>query len=1006
MKATRIAILVGVGALGLSFMRPSAAYVPPPEEEEDAEVRELFEAREDAFDKPDTAVAAQWDAIRAAEAARWASRLPGGGQQSSLVNGQDTTVPWLNIGPTDILTQDNTATYEKFDSGRPVAVVADPRNPDVVYNATANGGVWKTNNFVSGYPRARWSPITDGVPNLSVGAFAIDPSHPDTLYMVTGDAFDSRSGVSVYKSTNGGGKWGAPVPLAAPYYGLATPYRPLSSRDVQVDPKNSSNILVSTQAGLFRSTDAGASFSLVDLPNGAAKAAEATWSIVYVGGSSWLVSGVTACAALPEAGGQFENRSYAPSAGFAVEASPACPLGNLGDIWRSSDGGATWQSLRFPATGPSPLPPVEEAGDAAVRITLAAGNTTDPAHTTVYAYVGNIENSFAIEHRTLGFWRSRDGGSTWADATGSLANPTVTEDSCADMNLGHDQTYYNEALAVDPTNDDNVIAGGNLCGLRTLNGTSASPKWENVSFWLTIYSGAYTAEGKLPYAHADWHTASVVTASGKPLVLVGNDGGVYSSTNVFDSSVSPPGVVWNPNNQGLVTHLAYGVGSGDPTTGNGYLAIMGLQDNGTWVRPTAETATGFLELFPTTFQGIIGGDGIGSAVSKGTRADVWYASVEFGYFFCDNNYRDCTQGSNYVFAPPPVPDGDPDQAPFFVYFAQAASDETGLTTLTHTSRRVWRSQITDPGAPAPPPVDESSFSWAPASPSFSDLNPSLRVLRPAAARFLPNVTGTVFSSRGTTLPVVAVNSTGDPDASAWTLSAPLKLANGRQLNRATYMDFPNTVSTGKAPGDELVIASNAVYLADGLTPVPDDTGHLFKTDDRGQTWTAISGAGGPSPLPNVPAFVVKFDPADPTSQTMYVGTLIGVYVTTDGGATWARYGSGLPFVQVTDIYIARNSEFLRIATYGRGLWDVYPSDQAPHGVNGNGDYDMNQQIDWIDVGAVASRLGTTPGTVTLPRYNAICDITLPPVDLDGLPPKAGIKESDLSAILSTFAGQP
>ena len=1016
MKSTQLSAFLGVGAVGLGSLGllgllgvPVArANLPAPTPDDGkAEVRVLLTAREAAFNRPSTAVANQWDEIRAAEAFRWRKQLPGGGHQTEiLISGHDTTAPWVNLGPTDVVTQYNGGSYEKFDSGRPVAVVADPSNPEIVYNATADGGVWKTHNFLSGYPSPSWQPLTDGLPNLSIGAFAIDPTHPSTLYLVTGDAFDSRTGVSVYKSKDGGGTWGAPIPLAAPYPGLTTPFRPLSARDAKVDPTNAANVLVSTEAGLFRSTDGGVTFSWVDLPNGGVALAEATWSITYVGGTSWLVSGVTACQALPPVGGKFARQSYPPTAGFAQDPSMGCTLGNQGDLWRSADGGATWQSLLFPKTGPSPLPPAP-TGDAAVRITLAAGKTTDPAHTTVYAYVGNYESSQTITHNTLGFWRSRDGGATWVDATGTLANPTVTDKSCADMDLGHNQTYYNQALAVDPMNDDNVFAGGNLCSIRTLSGTSDSPTWENVSYWLTIYASALVSSGKLSYAHADWHGASVVTVAGKPLLLGANDGGVYSSRNLFDPGSSPSDVLWNGNNRGLVTHLAYGVGSGDPATGNGYLAIMGLQDNGTWVRPTAETSTGYLELFPTTFQGISGGDGIGSAVSTGTQADLWYASVEFAYSFCDNNHQDCTQGSSYVRATPPIPMGDPDSAPFLVYYAHVPTDATGLTTLTHTSNRVFRSEITPAPGPSmgPPVIDATAFAWVAASPDFTTIDPSITVRTPAAARFIPNLTGAVFNRGNDGAPVVAVNSSGGADAASWTVSAPLPLKNGVRLTSVASLDFPNAVTAGKAPGDELIVASDNVHVSDGSL-VPNSMGRIWKTSDRGQTWTSISGEAGPSPLPNLPVFVVKFDPADATSQTLYAGTLIGVYVTTDGGATWARFGSGLPFVQVTDLYLARNGEFLRISTYGRGLWEVYPSELAPHGVNGNGDYDMNQQIDWIDVAAAASRLGTTPGTATLPRYNSLCDVTSPPITPMGPAPTGAIDELDLSAILSTFAGQP
>ena len=269
-----------------------------------------------------------------------------------------------------------------------------------------------------------------------------------------------------------------------------------------------------------------------------------------------------------------------------------------------------------------------------------------------------------------------------------------------------------------------------------------------------------------------------------------------------------------------------------------------------------------------------------------------------------------------------------------------------------------------------------------------------------------------LSSRGLTLPVVAINSNGAADAASWTLSAPFPLSGGLGVTAASAMDFPNAVSAGKTPGDELVAASNSVYLSDGVTPVPDTLGHVFASVDRGQTWKPISGAGGASPLPNVPVFAIKYDPSDATSKTIYAGTLIGVYVTSNAGATWSRYGAGLPFVQVTELYIAKNNDFLRASTYGRGLWEVYPSADQPRGTSGDGDIDMNGQIDWIDVAAVASRLGVTPGTVAAPRYNQICDIVGPVISpSDGTnpatpSPKASIKDADLAAVLTTFAGNP
>ncbi|HKD41271.1 MAG TPA: hypothetical protein VKB87_13390, partial [Myxococcaceae bacterium] len=201
---------------------------------------------------------------------------------------------------------------------------------------------------------------------------------------------------------------------------------------------------------------------------------------------------------------------------------------------------------------------------------------------------------------------------------------------------------------------------------------------------------------------------------------------------------------------------------------------------------------------------------------------------------------------------------------------------------------------------------------------------------------------------------------------------------------------------GDRGGPVFLVGSTATRMADELTLVPDSVGHLFLTVDGGNTWQPF-GVGGANRLPNVPVQVVKFDPADTADQTIYVGTDIGVYRTTDRGANWERFGVGFPFVRVTDLFIARNGSLLRAATYGRGAWEIYPNAAAPAGVKGDGDYDRNQQIDFRDIAAVASRLGTTPATSAQPFYDWRVDV---------VGSANAIDEADLSAMLTSFGGHP
>jgi hypothetical protein len=216
------------------------------------------------------------------------------------------------------------------------------------------------------------------------------------------------------------------------------------------------------------------------------------------------------------------------------------------------------------------------------------------------------------------------------------------------------------------------------------------------------------------------------------------------------------------------------------------------------------------------------------------------------------------------------------------------------------------------------------------------------------------------------------------------------------MRSVTSVAFPPATPAGKAPGDVYVAASRALFLED-LTPVPASIGRLFRTEDRGASFAALHGNGTGADLPNVPIHSVLYDHGDAAGLTLYAGTEIGVYATHDGGATWERFGDGLPFVRVTDMFLSRNSDLLRISTFGRGIWEVNPAAAAPRGVAGDGDVDHNGQIDAVDLAAMAARLGSSPSTSGAPGYLWYSDVT-------GATPS--IDDADLSALLGKLGGRP
>ena len=85
------------------------------------------------------------------------------------------------------------------------------------------------------------------------------------------------------------------------------------------------------------------------------------------------------------------------------------------------------------------------------------------------------------------------------------------------------------------------------------------------------------------------------------------------------------------------------------------------------------------------------------------------------------------------------------------------------------------------------------------------------------------------------------------------------------------------------------------------------------------TWVAAAGSGG-NTLPQVPVNGFIVDPTN--SNALYAGTDIGVFTSNDGGTNWTPFGTGLPRVAVFDMAIQPTSRTLRIATHGRGLWQI------------------------------------------------------------------------------------
>ncbi|HZK75728.1 MAG TPA: FlgD immunoglobulin-like domain containing protein, partial [Candidatus Kapabacteria bacterium] len=99
---------------------------------------------------------------------------------------------------------------------------------------------------------------------------------------------------------------------------------------------------------------------------------------------------------------------------------------------------------------------------------------------------------------------------------------------------------------------------------------------------------------------------------------------------------------------------------------------------------------------------------------------------------------------------------------------------------------------------------------------------------------------------------------------------------------------------------------------------------VMTSDDRGHTWTDASGVPG-ARIPDADSSTacsvmsIAVDSTNPLT-TWYAGTDFGVYVTSDAGQHWSFAGPGL--FPCRDIQLAANKATLRVATFGRGAWEI------------------------------------------------------------------------------------
>ncbi len=424
--------------------------------------------------------------------------------------------------------------------------------------------------------------------------------------------------------------------------------------------------------------------------------------------------------------------------------------------------------------------------------------------------------------------KSTNAGGSWTD---KVVPPYRTQGCSDDPNntFARGQAWYDLIALVSPTDKEKVIIGG-VDLYRTEDGGDT---WGTISYW----TGGCDA-----YVHADQH--ALISRPGNPNeIVVGNDGGVSYSANAFSTGSNP---TWNTQNENYNVTQFYAIAV-HPTAGvNNILA--GAQDNGTKRLTTAGIGGG---------SNVTGGDGAFCHIDQNEPNNQLTSYVYNNYYVSTNgtNFQSYSLGNTGRFINPTDYDDNTNK----LYACRGSNQylivENVGGTLSNQTKTISQ---------------------------FGGQVSCVKVSPNTANRVFFGISGQRICRIDDAAGTPVFTDLGNP-SSGYISSIDVEVGNDNHL-LVTYSNY-------------------------GVTSV-------FESTNGGSSWTAVEGD-----LPNMPIRWGIFDPNN--SDQAIVATELGVWTTDNlnGASTdWDPTNSGLANVRV-DMVEYRSSDHLMVAgTHGRGVF--------------------------------------------------------------------------------------
>lgn len=825
--------------------------------------------------------------------------------RSTLILAADSvanTSVWQPLGPQAVLTSN----YGLV-TGRVSSIAIDPSDPtgNRVLIGTTGGGVWSSQNAgASG--SVLFAPLTDApsafdavrYASISIGALTVQPGGTGVILAGTGDpndALDSYYGAGILRSTDNGNTWslishtsdlqflfqgegfgGFAWSTVNPQLVVAAVAQAYEGALVNAPMPGSS------YAGLYYSTNAGATWSLATITDRPAQDVQGPLD-AFVGPNGNSATAVV----------------WNPVRQMFIAAV------RFHGYYQSADG-IHWQ--RMPAQPGSGLSlntcPTNIGMLGSIACPIFRGAlAVNPVTGDTFAWTVDLNN------QDQGLWQDQ-----CAITAGRCSNQTVAFQKPWSTNALETNTSlgastiangdYNLVLAAVPSAQDTLL----LAGANDLWSCSLAVgcTWRNTTNANTCMSAQVA-----PYQHAiAWNPANPQE------IFVGNDSGLWRSND----AIAETGSVCSSSDATHYQNLNSGIGplaeveSISQVGDSSYTMMAGLGVNGT---AGTTSTSGPTQEWPQ----ILGGEG-GPVASD--SAGNWYVNNSAGVsiYRCSSN-SGCTPAD---FGAAPVVnsadvsrDGDTmtTPAPFIV-------DPLDNTQLLVGTCRLWRGT-----------ADGSPWAAGNAISSIFDRVSGLRycsgdaLIRAIAA--LPLLSGGeviyvgmygAFDGGGT-LAGHILKTTYNPSKSGMPTWQDLTF-NPVVNNQNSFNYFGLDISSIFVdPHDN---QGNTVYVTiTGVEDIYHEIQTVYRTTDGGAHWTNLT-----ANLPHVPANSVVIDPQD--ANTAYVATDEAVFTTRQvancGNPAvncWSVFGAGLPYSPVTQLSAApatTSPNVLVAGTYGRGVWQI------------------------------------------------------------------------------------